>query len=125
MPSTSAPYTSASGSRSGATGPPSVSWPTSSRLTKGGSGWSDGYHLAYDASLQDMAARVKFAVAKDTEGTPLAGKQPTVPYKGIWLKAGKTMTTWAKFIVPTSTTTVDVTLPGASMPWNNVQISAP
>lgn len=93
------------------------------RLTKGGSGWSDGYHLAYDASLQDMAARVKFPVAKDSEGTPLAGKQPTVPYKGIWLKAGKTTTTWAKFLVPASTTSVDVTLPGASAPWNNVKIT--
>lgn len=93
------------------------------RLTKGGSGWSDGYHLAYDASLQDMAARVKFPVTKDSGGTPLAGKQPTVPYKGIWLKPGKTMTTWAKFLVPASTTTVNVTLPGAAMPWNNVKIT--
>lgn len=92
------------------------------RLTKGGSGWSDGYHLAYDASLQDMGARVKFPVAKDSDGTPLAGKQATVPYKGIWLKAGKT-TTWAKFIVPSSTTRVNVTLPGASAPWNNVTIT--
>ena len=93
------------------------------RLTKGGSGWSDGYHLAYDASLQDMSARVKFPVAKDSEGTPLAGKQPTVPYKGIWLKAGKTTSTWAKFLVPASTTQVDVSLPGASAPWNNVAIT--
>ncbi len=93
------------------------------RLTKGGSGWSDGYHLAYDASLQDIGARMKFPVAKDSEGTPLAGKQPTVPYKGIWLKAGKTTSTWAKFIVPASTTRVDVTLPGASAPWNNVAIT--
>jgi len=36
------------------------------RLTKGGSGWSDGYHLAYDASLQDIGARMKFPVAKDS-----------------------------------------------------------
>jgi len=94
------------------------------RLTKGGSGWSDGYHLAYDASLQDMGARVKFPVAKDTGGTPLAGKHPTAgPTRGIWLKAGKTMTTWAKFLVPASTTTVNVTLPGAATPWNNVKIT--
>ena len=93
------------------------------RLTKGGSGWSDGYHVAYDASLQDLGARVKLPVANDTKGTLLAGKQPTVPYKGIWLKAGKTTTTWAEFIVPSSTTRVDVTLPGASAPWNNIAIS--
>ena len=93
------------------------------RLTKGGSGWSDGFHLAYDASLQDMGARMNFPVAKDSGGTPLAGKHPTVPYKGIWLKPGKTMTTWAKFLVPVSTTTVNVTLPGAVMPWNNVKIT--
>lgn len=93
------------------------------RLTKGSGGWAEGYLLAYDATLQDMTARVLFPVAKDTGGTPLAGKHPTVPYKGIWLKPGKTMTTWAKFLVPVSTTTVNVTLPGAAMPWNNVKIT--
>jgi hypothetical protein len=93
------------------------------RLTKGSGGWAEGYLLAYDAALQDLVARVLFPVAKDTGVTPLAGKHPTVPYKGIWLKPGKTMTTLAKFLVPASTTSVNVTLPGAATPWNNVTIT--
>lgn len=97
----------------------------SQRLTKGGSGWSDGYHLAYDAELLDPLERVKYPVTKDKEGTPLAGKHPLAgPISGIVLGAGRTMTTWATFSVPAAVQKVTVDLPGASMPWDNVAITS-
>ena len=99
---------------------------TKQRLTKGGSGWSDGYHLAWDAELLDPAARVKYAVVKDKEGTPLAGKHPPAgPTSGIVLGAGRTMTTWATFSVPAEMQKVTVMLPGASTPFDDVAITAP
>ena len=98
---------------------------SSQRLTKGGSGWSDGYHLAYDAELLDPSERVKYPVTKDKDGTPLAGKHPPAgPISGIVLGAGRTMTTWATFSVPATVQKVTVDLPGASMPWDNVAITS-
>jgi hypothetical protein len=94
-------------------------------LTKGtGGSWADKYKLAYDANLLDTAARVRMKVAKDTKGNLIAAEHiPDHRAGGIVLGAGKTMTTWAKFIAPESTTAVSVDLPGATMPWENVAVS--
>lgn len=99
----------------------------SQRLTKGGSGWSDGFHLAYDAELLDPLERMKYPVTKYKEGAPLAGKHhpPAGPASDIVLGAGKTMTTWATFSVPAAVQKVTVDLPGASLPWDNVAITSP
>ena len=94
------------------------------RLTKGGSGWSDGYHLAYDAVLHDPSTRAKYPVAMQ-DGTPIAGKHPPAgPISGIVLAAGRTLTTWATFAVPAELTKVTVELPGAATPWDEVAITA-
>ena len=94
-------------------------------LTKGtGGSWSDKYKLAYDANLTDAAVRVRMKVAKDNKGHLLAAEHtPDHRAGGIVLGAGKTMTTWAKFIAPETTTAVSVDLPGATLPWENVAVS--
>ena len=94
------------------------------RLTKGGSGWSDGYHLSYDAELLEQGSRTPIPVAKDDKDTLLAAKHPPAgPISGIVLPANKTLTTWARFTVPAATSKATVTLPGASTPWDNVAIT--
>jgi hypothetical protein len=94
-------------------------------LTKGtGGSWADKYKLAYDANLLDAAARVRMKVAKDDKGRLIAAEHtPDHRAGGIVLGAGKTMTTWAKFIAPEATTAVSVDLPGATMPWENIAVS--
>jgi hypothetical protein len=94
-------------------------------LTKGNGGaWSDKFKLAYDANLTGMAARVRMKVAKDDKGNLLAAAQtPDLRAGGIVLGAGKTMTMWAKFVAPETTTSVSVDLPGATMPWENIAVS--
>ncbi len=94
-------------------------------LTDGNGGsWSDAYKLSYDANLLDAAARLKIKVAKDDKGNLVAGKHtPDLRAGGIVLGAGKTLTTWAKFIAPEKTTKVTVELPGATMPWENVAVA--
>lgn len=94
-------------------------------LTKGtGGAWADKYKLAYDANLIDTAGRVRMKVAKDNKGHLIAAEHaPDHRAGGIVLGAGKTMTTWAKFVAPENTTTVSVDLPGATMPWENVAVS--
>ena len=94
------------------------------RLTKGGKGWSDPFHLSYDASLLDTSSRIAFHVTKNTKGNLLAARHPTAgPTAGIVLPANKTLTTWAQFSVPASTSKVTVTLPGAPLPWDAVAIT--
>ena len=94
-------------------------------LTKGtGGAWSDKYKLAYDANLIDATGRVRMKVAKDNKGHLIAAEHtPDHRAGGIVLGAGKTMTTWAKFIAPETTSAVSVDLPGATMPWENVPVS--
>ena len=90
---------------------------TAQRLTKGGSGWSDGYHLSYDAELLEEGSRTPIPVAKDSKDNLLAAKHPPAgPISGIVLPASKTLTTWARFVVPAAATKVTVTLPGAATP---------
>lgn len=93
-------------------------------LTLGnGASASDVYKLAWDANLLDSAGRLKFKVAKDNKGHLIAAvHKPVMGAKGIVLDAGKTMTTWAKFIAPEKTQKVTVNLPGAPLPWENVEV---
>jgi len=93
-------------------------------LTKGtGGSWGDKFKLSWDANLLDTASRLKIKVAKDTKGILIAAQHtPDHRAGGIVLGAGKTMTTWAKFIAPETTTAVAVDLPGATMPWENVAV---
>lgn len=94
-------------------------------LTDGNGGsTSDKYKLTGNANLIDAAGRVRMKVATDTRGNTIAAEHtPDVLAGGIVLGAGKTMTTWAKFIAPETTTAVSVDLPGATMPWENVAVS--
>lgn len=95
-------------------------------LTMGnGASWSDKYKLAYDAVLIDPDGRLRIKVARDDKGHLVAAEHhPDSHARGIVLGAGKSMTTWAKFIAPESTTKVSVQLPGATMPWENVEVKA-
>ena len=95
-------------------------------LTKGtGAAWSDPFKLSYDANLLDPAGRLKIKVAKATGGGGLIAARHAPDHRagGIVVGAGKTITTWAKFVVPESATRVSVDLPGATKPWENVPIA--
>jgi hypothetical protein len=94
-------------------------------LTKGtGGSWGDKFKLSWDAKLTDASARKLMKVARGDKGTLLAAEHiPDHRAGGIVLGAGKSMTTWAKFIAPESTTAVSVDLPGATMPWENVAVT--
>jgi hypothetical protein len=83
------------------------------------------YQLVWDAEVVDLASRTRFKVASDTKTrTPFAAKHtPARASQGLGLEAGKTLVTWAKFLVPSSVNTVTVSLPGAAKPWENVPIS--
>jgi hypothetical protein len=85
------------------------------------------YQLVWDAEVIDLASRTRFKVASDPKTRiPVAAKHdPPRASQGVGLAAGRTLTTWAKFIVPASVTKVTVTLPGAAQPWENVAIGAP
>ncbi|MDQ2979337.1 MAG: hypothetical protein M3R62_08955 [Acidobacteriota bacterium] len=83
----------------------------------------DNYKLSHGANLIDAAGRVRMKVAKDTGGHILAAEHKPYQRSLIVLDAGQTLTTWAKFVVPETTTAVSVDLPGATMPWENVAVS--
>jgi hypothetical protein len=86
-------------------------------------GWA-AYQLVWDAQVLDLATRTKYPIAREEKTqTPVAGKYETTAARGIGLDQGKTLSTWAKFLVPASVTKVTVTLPGASEPWENVAIT--
>jgi hypothetical protein len=83
------------------------------------------YQLVWDAEVIDMASRTRFKVASDPKTRiPVAAKHtPARASQGLALEAGKTLATWAKFLVPASVTKVTVSLPGAAQPWENVAIT--
>jgi hypothetical protein len=85
------------------------------------------YQLVWDAEVIDLASRTRFKVASDPRTrTPVAAKhEPPRASQGVGLAAGRTLTTWAKFLVPANVTNVTVSLPGAAKPWENVAIGAP
>ena len=88
------------------------------------SGWA-GYQLVWDAEVLDLASRTRYRVASDEKTrTPVAAKyEPPRASQGLTLDAGRTLSVWAKFLVPANVTKVTVTLPGASQPWENVAIT--
>lgn len=93
------------------------------QLAQGGQGWSDGYRLAWEAEVLDLATRTRYRVAQDQERRPVAAKHEVgTGRKGISVGGNRTLKTWAKFLVPSSVTRVTVTIPGAAMPWENVPI---
>jgi hypothetical protein len=83
------------------------------------------YQLVWDTEVVDFASRTRFKVASDPKTrTPFAAKHaPARLSQGLALDAGKTLVTWAKFLVPGSVTTVTVSLPAAAQPWENVAIT--
>ena len=85
------------------------------------------YQLVWDAEVIDLASRTRFKVASDPKTRiPVAAKHdPPRASQGVGLAAGRTLTAWAKFVVPANVTTVTVSLPGAAKPWENVAIGAP
>lgn len=82
------------------------------------------YQLVWDAEVIDLASRTRFKVASDPRTrTPVAAKhEPARASQGLGLEAGRTLVTWAKFLVPGSVSTVTVSLPGAAKPWENIAI---
>jgi hypothetical protein len=85
------------------------------------------FQLVWDAEVIDLASRTRFKVASDPKTRiPVAAKHdPPRAGQGVGLAAGRTLTTWAKFLVPANVTKVTVSLPGAAQPWENVTIAAP
>jgi hypothetical protein len=83
------------------------------------------YQLVWDAEVIDLASRTRFKVASDPKTrTPVAAKhEPPRASQGVGLQAGRTLVTWAKFLVPANVTKVTVSLPGAAKPWENVPIT--
>jgi hypothetical protein len=83
------------------------------------------YQLVWDAEVIDLASRTRFKVASDPKTRiPVAAKHdPPRASQGVGLAAGRTLTTWAKFLVPANVTKVTVTLPGAARPWDSVTIT--
>jgi len=84
------------------------------------------YQLVWDAEVMDLASRTRFKIASDPKTRiPVAAKHdPPRASQGVALAAGRTLTTWAKFVVPATVTTVTVSLPGAAKPWENVAITS-
>ena len=83
------------------------------------------FQLVWDAEVIDLASRTRFKVASDPKTRiPVAAKHdPPRASQGVGLAAGRTLTTWAKFLVPSGVTKVTVSLPGAAKPWENVTIA--
>jgi len=86
-----------------------------------GMGSSEAYSLNWHAYLTDSRNKVKYPVAKDERGTPVASKHAAG--KVVVLAPGKTMGTWAKFInIPPDVKKISVFIPGAD-PFEDVDIS--
>jgi hypothetical protein len=83
------------------------------------------YQLVWDAEVIDLASRTSFKVASDPKTrTPVAAKhEPPRASQGLGLQAGRTLVTWATFLVPANVTKVTVSLPGATKPWENIAIT--
>jgi hypothetical protein len=97
---------------------------TAQPLSQGGAGaaWV-AYRLSWDAELLDMASGTKYRISRDMKTqTPMAAKHTPGSRGAIMLAGGQTLKTWAKFSLPDSVTKVTVTIPGASEPWENVEV---
>jgi hypothetical protein len=86
-----------------------------------GMGSSEAYSLVWHAYLADSRNKVKYPVAKDQRGNPVAGRHG--PRKVVVLEPKQTMSTWAKFInVPPDVKKISVFIPGVQ-PFEDVEIS--
>jgi len=86
-----------------------------------GMGSSEAYSLNWHAYLADSRAKVKYPVAKDEKGNPVAAKHG--PGKVVVLGPRKTLGTWAKFIsVPPDVKRISIFIPGTD-PFEDVEIS--
>jgi len=86
-----------------------------------GMGSSEAYSLVWHAYLADARNKMKYPVAKDERGDPVAGKH--APGKVVVLGPKKTISTWAKFIsVPPEVKKISVFIPGVD-PFEDVAIS--
>jgi hypothetical protein len=61
-----------------------------------GMGSSEAYTLVWHAYLADSRNKIKYPMAKDQRGTPVAGRHG--PRKVVLVEPKQTMGTWAKFI---------------------------
>jgi len=86
-----------------------------------GMGSSEAYSLVWHAYLADSKNKMKYPVAKDDRGEPVAGRH--AGRKVVVLGAGKTLGTWAKFIsVPSEVKKISIFIPGTD-PFEDVDIS--
>jgi len=86
-----------------------------------GMGSSEAYSLNWHAYLADARNKMKYPVAKDQRGDPVAGKH--APGKVVLLGPKKTLGTWAKFIsIPPEVKKISVFIPGVD-PFEDVDIT--
>jgi hypothetical protein len=86
-----------------------------------GMGSSEAYSLVWHAYLADARGKIKYPVAKDQRGNPVAAAHAAG--KVVTLGPKKTTSTWAKFIsVPADVKKISVFIPG-TQPFEDVPIS--
>jgi hypothetical protein len=86
-----------------------------------GMGSSEAYSLVWHAYLADSKNKVKYPVAKDDRGEPVAARH--AGRKVVVLGPGKSLSTWAKFIsIPPDVKKISVFIPGAD-PFEDVEIA--
>lgn len=73
--------------------------PKKTQLTKG-TGWTDGWKLAWDSYLIDAANKKKYLLLMDSEGKPIAAKHAGSAGGSINIEPGQSITTWAKYPAP-------------------------
>jgi hypothetical protein len=91
------------------------------KLTKESTGWIDPYRLSSESYLLDEEKKLKFSVARDSDRRPVASRNGE-PNSWITLKPGKTIETWAKYLVPAGTTKVTVSIEGVP-PFEGIAVS--
>jgi len=81
------------------------------RLTAERTGWIDPYRLSLESYLLDEGKRIKFEVARDSEGRPVASRNGQ-PNQYIVIRPKQTIEVWAKYMVPESVRSVTVSIEG-------------
>ncbi|MFB3825136.1 MAG: hypothetical protein ACE15B_00155 [Bryobacteraceae bacterium] len=90
------------------------------RLTGARTGWIDPYRLSSESCLLDEVKRIKFEVARDSDGRPVASRNGQ-PNQYIVIRPKQTIEVWAKYVVPESVSNVTVSLEGVR-PFDRVAI---
>ncbi len=81
------------------------------RLTGERTGWIDPYRLSWESYLLDEGKRIKFPVARDSDGRPVASRNGQ-PNRYIVIRPEQTIEVWAKYLVPESVQSVTVSIEG-------------